>query len=78
MVACEAAVPGIPRSTDEMVSLVVVIEYMPIRKAKAQAGSMPKVKGSRIAMPTSPESPGTAPKYMPIARPSSKYPPAGH
>ena len=45
-----------------MVSLVVVTAYMPSRKAKADTGSIVKVKGSRIAMPTSPERPGTAPK----------------
>ena len=38
---------------------------------------MPKVKGSRIAIPTSPESPGTAPKYSPMKTPRNRYPIAG-
>ena len=45
-----------------MVSLVVVTANMPSRKARAGTGSIAKVKGSRIAIPTRPESPGTAPK----------------
>ena len=51
MVACEAAVPGIPSITDAMVSLVVVTAYMPSRRANALTVSMPKVKGSRMTSP---------------------------
>ena len=37
-----------------MLSLVVVTAYMPSRNENAETGSMPKVKGSRIAMPVRP------------------------
>ena len=77
MVACEAAVPGTPSNTDASVSLVVVTAYIPSRNAKAGAGSMPKVKGSRIAMPTRPDRPGTAPKNRPSSTPSPRYPRVG-
>ena len=58
-------------------SLVVVTANIPNRSANAGTGSIPKVNGSRIANPTSPESPGTAPKNSPASIPANRYPTAG-
>ena len=60
--ACAAAPAGTPIRIAVTLSLVVVTAYMPSRNENADTGSMPKVNGSRIAMPVSPDRPGTAPK----------------
>ena len=70
IVACEATVPGIPRSTDEIVSAVDVTANMPSSSANAETVSMPKVNGSRITRPITPPRPGTAPIHMPMKTPS--------
>ena len=65
MVAWEPTVPGTAKSTDGMVSEVVVTASMPMMKAKAEMGSMSKVKGSRSARPVTPPTPGITPSMRP-------------
>ena len=69
MVAWEAAVPGTPSMTEEMVSPVVTTAYMPINRANASTGSRENVNGSSSARAISPPRPGTAPKNSPINTP---------
>ena len=61
-----------PSSTEAIVSLVVVTANVPSRKASADAGSIAKVKGTSIAMPTSPDKPGTAPNQSPSSTPRKR------
>ena len=61
-----------PNSTEAIVSLVVVTANVPSRKASAGAGSIVKVKGTRMAMPTSPDRPGTAPNQSPTSTPRKR------
>ena len=65
MVAWEPTVPGTAKSTDGMVSEVVVTASMPMMKAKAEMGSMSNVKGSRSARPVTPPTPGITPSMRP-------------
>ena len=61
-----------PSSTDAMVSLVVVTANMPSRKANAETELISNVNGSRMASPTRPDSPGTAPKSRPMKMPARR------
>ena len=78
MVACDAAVPGMPSITEAMVSLVEVTANMPSSRAKAEMGSIPKVNGSRSTRPMMPPKPGMAPSQIPMNTPRNRKPIAGH
>jgi hypothetical protein len=53
------------------VSEVVVTAPIPIRKAKAEYGSISKVKGISRAMPTIPPRPGITPIVNPTSTPAA-------
>ncbi len=65
MVTDADADPGAPSNTAETVSEVWTTAKAPMRSAKAEAGSIPKVMGRRIATAAVPPRPG----MRPITRP---------
>ncbi len=68
-VACEAEVPGTPKSTAGIVSLVDVTAPRPSIKAKAEYASRLKVNGRSRARPATPPTPGMMPSARPIMVP---------
>ena len=63
---------GIPRSTEVIAPLVEVEAQEARRRAKAETGSILKVKGRSRTRPIAPPSPGIAPIMIPTRQPRKK------
>lgn len=66
------AEPGMPMSTEEIVSEVCTTATAPMMRASAWCGSMMKTNGSRMATAPVPPSPGMMPMTRPASTPATR------